>query len=120
MAPEASAGCVCLFSIASIIVFESRADGMSWGFYSANGAPYFAVPEGDKPGQCVFEMQLQGKTVMKALDVTVKTGGTKHAWVEESERIAVTNNLLLELVPAQANPDDAHQTVLCGNEVLSN
>ena len=38
MAPEASAGCVCLFSIASIIVFEPRADGMSWGFYSANGA----------------------------------------------------------------------------------
>ena len=37
MIPEASAGCVCLFSVASTIVFEPRADRMSWGVYSANG-----------------------------------------------------------------------------------
>ncbi|MEQ1748734.1 MAG: PQQ-binding-like beta-propeller repeat protein [Prosthecobacter sp.] len=217
MVPEASAGCVCLFSIASTIVFEPRADRMSWGVYSANGATtpvqhmalnfgapgdrrdahgklwlgyprpssragidlpldlkhsfakggefyafneesykitatenpwiftsgarglahaelpligkgqksetytvrlYFAAPEGDKPGQRVFDVQLQGKTVMKALDVTVKTGGAKHALIEEFERIAVTDNLLLELVPAQTNPDVAYQPVLCGIEVL--
>ncbi len=38
MIPEASAGCVCLFSIASTLVFEPRADRMSWGVYSATGA----------------------------------------------------------------------------------
>jgi hypothetical protein len=37
MIPEASAGCVCLFSIASTIVFEPREDRMNWGVYSANG-----------------------------------------------------------------------------------
>ncbi|HYF34857.1 MAG TPA: PQQ-binding-like beta-propeller repeat protein, partial [Prosthecobacter sp.] len=38
MIPEASAGCVCLFSVASTIVFEPRADRMTWGVYSATGA----------------------------------------------------------------------------------
>jgi hypothetical protein len=37
MIPEASAGCVCLFSIASTIVFEPREDRMNWGVYSVNG-----------------------------------------------------------------------------------
>ena len=37
MIPEASAGCVCLFSIASTIVFEPRDDRMNWGVYSATG-----------------------------------------------------------------------------------
>jgi hypothetical protein len=38
MIPEASAGCVCLFSIASTVVFEPRDDRMNWGVYSADGA----------------------------------------------------------------------------------
>ncbi|WP_395747465.1 PQQ-binding-like beta-propeller repeat protein [Prosthecobacter sp.] len=37
MIPEASAGCVCLFSIASTVVFEPREDRMNWGVYSAEG-----------------------------------------------------------------------------------
>ena len=36
--PEASAGCVCLFSIASTVVLEPRDDRSSWGIYSAQGA----------------------------------------------------------------------------------
>ncbi|MDP6444141.1 MAG: PQQ-binding-like beta-propeller repeat protein [Pirellulaceae bacterium] len=36
--PEASAGCVCLFSIASTVVLEPREDrGPAWGIYSAAG-----------------------------------------------------------------------------------
>lgn len=38
MIPEASAGCVCQFSIASTIVMEPRADRDSWRLYSATGA----------------------------------------------------------------------------------
>jgi outer membrane protein assembly factor BamB len=37
MIPEASAGCVCLFSIASTIVFEPREDRMNWGVYGGDG-----------------------------------------------------------------------------------
>jgi hypothetical protein len=38
MIPEASAGCVCLFSIAATVVFEPREERMQWGVYSAQGA----------------------------------------------------------------------------------
>ena len=37
MIPEASAGCVCLFSIASTVVMEPKAESKSWGILSAVG-----------------------------------------------------------------------------------
>lgn len=37
MVPEASAGCVCLFSIAATVVFEPRDDRESWGVFTAEG-----------------------------------------------------------------------------------
>lgn len=37
MVPEASAGCVCLFSIAATVVFEPRPDRSNWGIYTAEG-----------------------------------------------------------------------------------
>lgn len=217
MIPEASAGCVCLFSIASTIVFEPHADRMSWGVYSANGtttpvqhmalnigAPgdrrdahgklwlsyprptsragidlpldlkhafakggkfysfneesyktektdvnwvhssgarglvhaelpligegqpaatytvrlYFSALEGDKPGQRVFDVKFQDKTVLKGFDLVAKCGGAKTAHVEEFTNVAVTGKLLLELDPATPNPDDDHQPILNAIEVL--
>jgi hypothetical protein len=55
---------------------------------------------------------------MKSLDITAKTGGTQRALVEEFEKVAVTNKLLLQIVPAQSNPDAANQPVINGIEVL--
>ena len=217
MIPEASAGCVCLFSVASTIVFEPREDHMNWGVYSATGAStpvqhmalnfgapgdrrdshgklwlgyprpssragidlpldlkpaftktgdfydfnadtykvakadpdwvfasganglvhaelpligpgekaetytvrlYFAAPEGDKPGQRVFDIKLQDKTMAKGVDITAITGGTQKAHVEEFQNIPVTGALLLELAPATPNPTAANQPVICGIEVL--
>jgi hypothetical protein len=37
MIPEASAGCVCQFSIASTVVMEPKTDNKSWGIFSAVG-----------------------------------------------------------------------------------
>ena len=38
MIPEASAGCVCQFSIASTVVMEPKTESKSWGIFSAVGA----------------------------------------------------------------------------------
>lgn len=38
MIPEASAGCVCQFSIASTVVLEPKTENKSWGIFSAVGA----------------------------------------------------------------------------------
>ena len=216
MIPEASAGCVCLFSIAATIVFEPREHRMEWGVYSATGATlpvqhmalnlgapgdrrdahgklwlsyprpssrtgidlaldikpkfakggdwfslnadshpiantdtpwvftsgvrglsradipligkgqpaatytvrlYFAALEADQPGQRVFDIQLQGKTVAKGFDPVAKAGGVKRAFMAEFRNIPVTGNLVLELL-APADADAAHQPLLCGLEVL--
>ena len=217
MIPEASAGCVCLFSIASTIVFEPRDDRMSWGVYSANGAAtpvqhmalnlgapgdrrdahgklwlgyprpssragidlpldlkhafakdgefydfnaesyqtaktdlgwvhasgarglvhaelplisagqpaasytvrlYFSALEGDRPGQRVFDVKLQDKTLLKSFDLVAKCGGVKTAHVEEFKNVTVSDRLLIELVPVVDNPSDKQQPVINGIEVL--
>ena len=38
MVPEASAGCVCLFSIASTVVMEPQNEKKGWGIFSAGGS----------------------------------------------------------------------------------
>ena len=216
MIPEASAGCVCLFSIASTIVFEPRDDKIDWGVYHAEGptapvqhlalnlgAPgdrrdshgklwlgyprpssragidlpldlkpvyattdsgpyavnsdsheiagadtpwvftsglkgvthlelpligkgmkpdtftvrlYFAALENDKAGQRLFDVQLQGKTVLKALDPFVAAGGAQKAHVVEFEKVSVTDLLTLDLV-TQAKDTD-HAPILSGIEVI--
>ena len=79
---------------------------------------YFSALEGDKPGKRVFDVKLQDKTMLKSFDLVAKCGGVKAAHVEEFTNIPVTDKLLLELIPAQANPDNAHQPVINGIEVL--
>ncbi len=215
MVPEASAGCVCLFSIASTVVFEPRDDKIDWGVYHAEGptspvqhlalnlgapgdrrdahgklwlgyprpsskvgidlpldlkptilkdggnyafnsdsytvtgseAPwvftsgikglthaelpligkdqkpttftvrlYFAALENDKPGQRVFDVQLQGKTMLKSLDPIVAAGGAKKAYVSEFERVAVQDNLMLDIVTPATEAD--HMPLLSGIEVV--
>jgi hypothetical protein len=77
---------------------------------------YFAAPESDKTGQRTFDIQLQGKTVAKDFDPVAKAGGSGRAFMAEFQKIPVTDNLVLELAAADA--DAAHQSLLCGIELL--
>lgn len=215
MVPEASAGCVCLFSIASTLVFEPREQSrMKWGVYTATGtslpvrhmalnlgapgdrrdahgklwlgyprpssragidlplklgqtfakdgaffdvneetlaiagtdtpwlyasgagglgkleipllnpgdAPatyevrlHFAAPAGDQPGQRVFDIKLQDKTAAAGLDIAAKTGAAQTAHIEAFKDIPVTENLTVELIPAQ---DGGPLPVLNALEIL--
>jgi hypothetical protein len=216
MIPEASAGCVCLFSVASTIVFEPREHKMTWGVYHAEGATtpvqhlalnlgapgdrrdahgklwlgyprpssragidlpldlkpayvtkeggvyavneeshtiagaetpwvytsglkgvthlelpliakdqkadtytvrlYFAALENDKAGQRVFDVQLQGKTVLKSFDPFVAAGAAQKANVSEFEHVSVTDKLVLDLVTSATTLDAA--PIISGIEVL--
>jgi hypothetical protein len=217
MIPEASAGCVCLFSIAATVVFEPREERMQWGVYSAQGAStpvqhmalnlgapgdrrdahgklwlsyprpssrpgidlplkltetftrgggffsfnadayavqntdtpwvfasgarglrrgkipllsagqpaetytvrlYFMALENDQPGQRVFDIKLQDKTVEKGFDLVKRTGGTKRAFVAEYHGVSVSGDLVVDLVPPAVNTDAAHQPLISGIEVV--
>jgi outer membrane protein assembly factor BamB len=219
MIPEASAGCVCLFSIASTVVMEPREPRNPWTIYSSTGATtpvehmalsfgapgdrrdvrgtvWFAyprpvpgkvtgldlsfmletkfAPEGgyaflsaDRPpvgntespwiysslarglsrcsipllgkddtaatysvkllfaetddsvqsGQRVFDVKLQGRTVLENFDIVQSAGGAQKAMEREFKDIAVTDNLLLELVPRDPDAAADRQPTICGIEI---
>jgi hypothetical protein len=77
---------------------------------------YFAALEKDKPGQRVFDVQLQGKTVLKGFDPVVACGGEKKAHVAEFEHVSVIDNLVLDIVTTATASD--HLPILSGVEVV--
>ena len=60
---------------------------------------HFAELEDVKPGQRVFDVSLQGKTVLEDLDVVKEADGPRSALMKEIRGIQATDTLTLELVP---------------------
>ncbi len=202
MVPESSAGCVCLFSIASTIVLEPRPERTPWAIYSSVGAvtpvkhmalnlgapgdrrdqhgtiwlayprprpsratslnlpldlkakfaskggfqaqnadappvgnsenPWLFASTGEgltqltlpllgkgdaeatytvtlhfadadesaQAGERVFNVVMQGKTVLENLDVAAAAGGSNKALVREVANVKVTSDLVIDLVPS--------------------
>jgi len=65
---------------------------------------HFSDPDNDAPGRRVFNVRLQGKTVLKNLDIVKETGGRDRALVKEFKGIAVTDRLAIDLIsPPSSN-----------------
>jgi outer membrane protein assembly factor BamB len=222
MIPEASAGCVCLFSIASTVVLEPRAARRPWTIYSAvgpttpvermalnlggpgdrrddSGIVWLAYPRpktskktgldllldlqaeflegGDyasqsdrstrieqaatpwlytsaaqgltrckvpllgpddpaseytvrlhfaelddavTPGDRVFDVALQGETVLAHLDVVAAADGPRKPLVREFKQIPVSGELTVELIPRTAETSAAQPPVLSAIELVRN
>ena len=58
----------------------------------------FTPLTGDKPGSRVFEIKLQGKSVLQKFDVVKASGGYGKVVVREIKGVEVEGNLLVELV----------------------
>jgi hypothetical protein len=56
---------------------------------------HFLEPEAKKPGERVFKVTLQGKTVLEALDVAKEAGGTCRPLVKEFKGIAASTEMVL-------------------------
>jgi hypothetical protein len=80
----------------------------------------FAEPEEIRPGQRVFDVQLQGKTVLERLDVAAAAGGSRHALVREFRDIPVQRDLTIQLVPSETDrpKDDRKPPILCGFQAV--
>jgi len=84
-----------------------------------------ALP-GDRQGQRVFDIKLQGRLVLKNFDILQTAGGTppggnpksNKAVVKEFKSIRVENVLALELVPTPANPQADQAPVINFIEVI--
>jgi hypothetical protein len=72
----------------------------------------FADGANTQPGQRVFDVRLQGRTVAEGLDVVREAGGPGRAVVREFAGIPVDRDLKLELVPRAAKPNKGEAPVL--------
>lgn len=78
----------------------------------------FRVPEGDRPGQRVFDIRLQGEVMQAGCDIVQLAGGVDQAVVLESAEIAVDSVLTLELLPAATPVTDATAPILNWIEII--
>jgi outer membrane protein assembly factor BamB len=78
----------------------------------------FSDPDNDRPGARVFDVKLQGKTVLEAFDVAKEAGGSDRAVVKEFAGIEVTENLLIELLPKTADSSPGKTPILQAVEII--
>jgi hypothetical protein len=74
---------------------------------------FFAEPGNTKPGNRVFDVAVQGKTVLENVDITRETAPAT-GLVKELAGIKVGDTLTVELKPK------AGKTLLCGVELIRN
>jgi len=86
----------------------------------SDGAParytvvlHFAETDDISPGKRLFNVRLQGETVMSSLDITAAAGGVNRAWFRAFRNVAVDGTLTVELVPLRGRPP-----LICALEVL--
>jgi hypothetical protein len=78
----------------------------------------FRACDGDKPGQRVCDIKLQGRIVSTDFDIARISAGADKAVVQEFKDVAVDGDLLLEFVPKAATPDKTQAPILNCVEIL--
>jgi hypothetical protein len=89
---------------------QIQVNGLKQGTY--NVRLYFTEPSFEEPGRRVFDVRLQGKTAIEALDVFREAEGKMKCCVHEFDQIEITDHLNIELIAQEG------ETVLCGIEIV--
>ncbi|MFB3789219.1 MAG: PQQ-binding-like beta-propeller repeat protein [bacterium] len=77
----------------------------------------FLEPEKKQPGERVFNVSLQGKTVLENFDIVQETGGPRRGLVKEFNNVPVIQELKITLDPS--DPHHPDEPVLCGFEAVA-
>jgi hypothetical protein len=75
-------------------------------------------PDNDKPRRRVFDVKIQGRTVLSGCDIVRETGARDRALVKEFDGIEVTDNLKIEFVSAVKKPTPERAPIVQGIEVV--
>jgi len=79
---------------------------------------HFAELSHERRGRRVFEVRVQGQTLLEDFDILEVAQAPNRAVVREFRDIPVTDNLIIEFVPQVANPTQEEAPLVCGLEVL--
>ncbi|MHC4395547.1 MAG: outer membrane protein assembly factor BamB family protein [Planctomycetota bacterium] len=78
---------------------------------------YFIEPDAKDRGERIFNVGLQGKFVLKGLDIIKETGSANVGLVKEFSQINAADTLSLTLTPADSAPSS--ETIICGIEIIA-
>jgi hypothetical protein len=78
----------------------------------------FADPDNDRPGVRVFDVKLQGKTVLAGFDIAAAAGGRDKAVFREFSGVEVADKLDIELVAKSGKPAPQQAPILQAVEVV--
>ena len=109
-----TSGCVGLVRCSLPLIDASA--GQAPGVYTVRLG--FKAQDGDQPKQRVFDVRIQGKTVLDRFDIVKAEAGRQEGVVQEFAGVQVTDDLALELIPKEPNPDAAHAPVINFIEVV--
>lgn len=73
---------------------------------------FFMEPESLRPGERVFDVAIQGETLLSNFDIIAEAGAVRNELVKEFNDIPVRQELVIELTPAAGEP------ILCGIEIV--
>ncbi len=85
--------------------------GLKTGAYTVR--VYFAEPDGGAPDARVFDVALQGRTVLEALDIAKETGGRMRGLVKEFKGVQADGVMRVQLAPRKG------VGVLSGIEIIA-
>jgi hypothetical protein len=80
---------------------------------------HFAELEDVKPGERVFGIRIQGRTVEEALDIVKEAGGSRKALTRTYKGVPASTNLTLEFVPQAKSPTARTMPLLSGMEIVT-
>ncbi len=80
---------------------------------------HFAEPENLRAGARVFDVRLQGKTVIDSLDIFKEAGGRNRALVREFKGVAAGDAVTVELISKSKDPGPSGLPLLNALEVLA-
>ena len=79
---------------------------------------YFAEIEDLRPGRRVFDVAVQGQTVLRGLDVASEADGRNRALVKEFRHVNATEQIVIELTPKRQPGQRSAPPLITGVEVV--
>ncbi|MFQ6098886.1 MAG: malectin domain-containing carbohydrate-binding protein, partial [Armatimonadota bacterium] len=80
---------------------------------------HFAEPGGAKPGQRVFDVRLQGKTVLRGFDIVTEASGPGAALVKEFDGVRASGTMQIDFVPKTEAPSLARAAIISAVELIA-
>ncbi len=79
---------------------------------------HFMEPDDKRPSDRLFDVALQGKTVLKRFDIVSQAGGIKKGIVREFSDVSAGKDMVITLTADKNKAGKRSETIICGIEII--